>query len=249
MQKKTAIITARMTPEDKQKIEQRAANAGMTVTDCLTTCALGKKIVRVDGIRQDPRRAEGPGPESQSVDRSGTVGRTSKADISGKASPGSIRKRGDSYLLVVSMGYDHNGKHRTPRQKTVKPPEGLTSKQREKWLNEQAVFFEADACENRKLTKDDFVFRKHCSSDPMTPSSFTWRFKLILKKNDLPERLNVHSLRHSNASLLIANGTDVAAVASLLGHSQPSTTLDIYTHAFDKNKKAASETLQQSLEI
>ena len=48
--KKTAIITARMTPEDKQKIEQRAANAGMTVTDYLTTCALGTKIVRVDGL-------------------------------------------------------------------------------------------------------------------------------------------------------------------------------------------------------
>ena len=50
MQKKTAIITARMTPEDKQKIEQRAVNAGITVTDYLTTCALGKKIVRVNGL-------------------------------------------------------------------------------------------------------------------------------------------------------------------------------------------------------
>ena len=49
------------------------------------------------------------------------------------------------------------------------------------------------------------------------------------------------SLRHSNASLLTAGGADVATVAGLLGHSQPSTTLDIYTHAFDKNKKAASE--------
>ncbi len=49
-EKKTAIITARMTPENKQKIEQRAADAGMTVTDYLTACALGKKIVRVDGL-------------------------------------------------------------------------------------------------------------------------------------------------------------------------------------------------------
>ena len=47
----------------------------------------------------------------------------------------SIRKRGDSYLLVVSMGYDHNGK-RAARQKTVKPPDGLTPRQKEKWLNE-----------------------------------------------------------------------------------------------------------------
>lgn len=44
----------------------------------------------------------------------------------------SIRKRGNSYLLVVSMGYGHNGKHRAARQKTVRPPEGLTPKQREK---------------------------------------------------------------------------------------------------------------------
>ena len=32
-------------------------------------------------------------------------------------------------------------------------------------------------------------------------------------------------------------------------HSQPSTTLDIYTHAFNKNKKAASQVLQEGLEI
>ena len=48
---------------------------------------------------------------------------------------------------------------------------------------------------------------------------------------------------------MIAGGTDVATVADLLGHSQPSTTLDIYTHAFDKNKKAASQAMQSSLEI
>ena len=38
-------------------------------------------------------------------------------------------------------------------------------------------------------------------------------------------------------------------LAGILGHSQPSTTLDIYTHAFDKNKKAASAGLQGMLEI
>lgn len=47
----------------------------------------------------------------------------------------------------------------------------------------------------------------------------------------------------------IASSTDVGTVAGLLGHSQPSTTLDIYTHAFDKNKKVASQIMQSSLEI
>ena len=46
----------------------------------------------------------------------------------------SIRKRGNSYLLVVSMGYDPEGHRRKPQQKTVHPPEGLTPKAKEKWL-------------------------------------------------------------------------------------------------------------------
>ena len=48
--KKTEIITARMTPADKKAIHQRARAAGMTVTDYLTICALGKEIVRMDGL-------------------------------------------------------------------------------------------------------------------------------------------------------------------------------------------------------
>lgn len=109
--------------------------------------------------------------------------------------------------------------------------------------------WETEAHDERNLNDDDYVFRRHGQPLPMTPTTFTWRFKLILKKHGLPEKLNVHSLRHTNASLLIANGTDVATVAGLLGHSQPSTTLDIYTHAFDKNKKVASQALHQGLEI
>ena len=34
----------------------------------------------------------------------------------------SIRKRGNSYLLVVSMGYTPDGRRRNPQQKTVKTP-------------------------------------------------------------------------------------------------------------------------------
>ena len=48
--KKTEIITARMTPADKKVITQRAKSAGMTVTDYLTTSALGKEIIRIDGL-------------------------------------------------------------------------------------------------------------------------------------------------------------------------------------------------------
>lgn len=39
-----------------------------------------------------------------------------------------------------------------------------------------------------------------------------WRFKLILKKHSLPLDLNVQSLRHTAASLMISGGADVATV-------------------------------------
>ncbi len=58
--------------------------------------------------------------------------------------------------LIVAMGYDHNGKRRLPQQKTVKPPEGLTQKQRENWLNEQVVLFER-ACKDTPVTENKSI--------------------------------------------------------------------------------------------
>ena len=47
----------------------------------------------------------------------------------------SIRKRGEnSYLIVVSRGYDYEGNRLKSAQKTVHPPVELKPKQREKWL-------------------------------------------------------------------------------------------------------------------
>lgn len=69
----------------------------------------------------------------------------------------------------------------------------------------------------------------------------TLRFKKIRKENGLPQNLSVHSLRPTNAGLLIAQSVDVRTAAGPLGHSQPSTTLDIYAHAFDKTKREAQE--------
>ena len=99
---------------------------------------------------------------------------------------------------------------------------------------------------NETVSEDDYLFRQP-NGKPMNPCTFTYRFKLILKANNLPLDLSVHSLRHTNASLLIAQGVDVRTVASLLGHAQASTTLDIYAHAFDKNKRKAQEKLGKAI--
>lgn len=52
-----------------------------------------------------------------------------------------IKKRGNSYLIRVSCGYDINGNHKE-QSMTWRPDEGMTKKQIEKELNRQAVMFE-----------------------------------------------------------------------------------------------------------
>ena len=73
----------------------------------------------------------------------------------------SIRKRGEAYLIVVSMGFDHGGKRRPPMQKTVHPPKDLTKKQTEKWLGEQATIFEMDCHNEQPKTKPDITFAEY----------------------------------------------------------------------------------------
>ena len=66
------------------------------------------------------------------------------------------------------------------------------------------------------------------------------------RKNDLPV-VTVHGLRHANASLLISSGADVKTVSSTLGHSQTSTTLDIYAHSFALKQAEASQAVAELL--
>ena len=51
-EKKTEIITLRVTPQTKDRIRAKARELNLTVTDYLCLCGLGKKIVQVDGLDQ-----------------------------------------------------------------------------------------------------------------------------------------------------------------------------------------------------
>lgn len=70
-------------------------------------------------------------------------------------------------------------------------------------------------------------------------------FKASLKRAKLPD-MRVHDLRHTFASLLIAQGEDLVYVANQMGHSNPETTLRVYAKLFEPTarKKQARERMQ-----
>lgn len=52
--------------------------------------------------------------------------------------------------------------------------------------------------------------------------------------------LKYHELRHTQATLLLANGTPIKTVQGRLGHAKASTTLDIYGHAMPEQDRDAA---------
>lgn len=74
--------------------------------------------------------------------------------------------------------------------------------------------------------------------------------KIIQRYNDsvaeegekLPT-ISLHGLRHTSATLLIAQNIDVRTVSSRLGHAECSTTMNIYAHALKKQDEIAAESL------
>ena len=55
------------------------------------------------------------------------------------------------------------------------------------------------------------------------------RFKALLESASLPP-IRFHDLRHTTASMMLIHGVTILVVSKILGHSQPSTTLNIYGH-------------------
>lgn len=82
---------------------------------------------------------------------------------------------------------------------------------------------------------------------PIHPDTVTDWFSKFIKRSGLPY-VTLHSLRHTNATLMIAEGTDVCTVSRRLGHANTATTLNIYAHALKSKDREAANTLDNVLE-
>jgi len=82
---------------------------------------------------------------------------------------------------------------------------------------------------------------------PSHPHSFNTWVKRFIAKNGLPH-ISPHIFRHMSASYLIICGTDVRTVSGKLGHAQPSTTMNIYSHLLKSAEQETAHTMESFLQ-
>lgn len=90
-----------------------------------------------------------------------------------------------------------------------------------------------------------YVFTQD-NGDHMNPDSVTGWLYGFSRRHGLPH-INPHAFRHTVASVLLANGTDIVTVAAQLGHASASTTENFYAHIIEENKAKASECIADIL--
>lgn len=65
----------------------------------------------------------------------------------------------------------------------------------------------------------------------------------VTDENEKLPVIRLHDLRHTSATLLISQGTDIKTVSNRLGHSKTSITMDVYAHALKELDEKASDTI------
>jgi integrase len=75
---------------------------------------------------------------------------------------------------------------------------------------------------------------------PLEPRNLFRNFKALLKKARLPD-VRFHDLRHSAASLMLAQGVPLRVVMEVLGHSSISLTANTYSHVMPSLVQDATE--------
>ena len=97
----------------------------------------------------------------------------------------------------------------------------------------------------KKLYKGkQYVFEGQFAGEPYSTTSVQTVMRQALEKSGLSKKATVHTLRHSFATHLLENGTDIRYIQQFLGHASIKTTT-IYTHL----TKSAVDKIKSPLDI
>jgi integrase len=97
----------------------------------------------------------------------------------------------------------------------------------------------------KKVANDSFYVLTN-ETKPTEPRTYRNYYKKLMKELDIPE-LKFHGLRHSFATRCIESNCDYKTVSVILGHSNISTTLNLYVHPNMEQKKKCIDQMLKSL--
>jgi len=136
----------------------------------------------------------------------------------------------------------------TPKNKTSVRPLKLSRsaflmlREYKDWQDQQRA-----ACGDFWKDRDGRVFTSDDGA-PIHPDTLTKWFSDFVKRSGLP-KVHVHSLRHTYASLMIADGTPLVVVSRRLGHAQVSTTANIYAHVIASADEKAAQITERFADV
>ena len=81
----------------------------------------------------------------------------------------------------------------------------------------------------------------------LTPMAATSGFARLARKAGI-STTRLHDSRHTAATDMFSNGVDLTTVAAILGHTSPTVTLQIYSHAVPGLKQSAVDRLGEHIE-
>lgn len=116
------------------------------------------------------------------------------------------------------------------------------------YLKRLYSFYEQESARlGTKWENNDFVF-KRSDGQTLSPSAPSKWLRKFCDREGL-KYVAPHSFRHLAASLMIDSGASVKTVQACLGHSDASTTLNIYAHSFAKAQAKASEAIASNFKL
>lgn len=106
-----------------------------------------------------------------------------------------------------------------------------------------------EALKDRSFSSDNFIFINFLGV-PFSGVSVDRYFKDIIAATDIPAgKYVIHSLRHTQATLLIADGVSPVDVAHRLGHASAAVTLNVYAHAIGDHDAGNAEKFSKIVDL
>ena len=97
----------------------------------------------------------------------------------------------------------------------------------------------------KQNSKNDYVITSH-NNKQVQLRAYQKSFENLLKKLHI-KHYGFHALRHTFATRLLEQGTDIKTISELLGHSSPTVTLNCYVHTNLQNKRKALNALTKNV--